>query len=210
MRQHSIVKGVKRGGGAGSAQGGWVREAMRRVLQNATGVTYVQSGSVDSAECMQRSKFCLVPAGDTPSSSRLSAAMLAGCVPVIVSNDYELPFEGGLDYTRFAVIVPESLAVQPGYLVGALRGMEEEAWERLWRGTTQAARHFEYASPARTGGPEDMIWQAIARALSGEEKGVSYRKRRQEAMLQQLKRANVTEARPDAPPWHKSYWGPYF
>lgn len=47
-----------------------------------------------------RSLFCLCPAGDTPSSARLFDAIVSGCIPVIVSDELEFPFEGILDYKK--------------------------------------------------------------------------------------------------------------
>ena len=47
-----------------------------------------------------RSIFCLSPAGDTPSSARLFDAIVSGCIPVIVSDELELPFEGIIDYRK--------------------------------------------------------------------------------------------------------------
>ena len=47
-----------------------------------------------------RSIFCLSPAGDTPSSARLFDAIASGCIPVIISDELELPFEGILDYRK--------------------------------------------------------------------------------------------------------------
>ena len=47
-----------------------------------------------------RSVFCLSPAGDTPSSARLFDAIVSGCIPVVVSDELELPFEGILDYQQ--------------------------------------------------------------------------------------------------------------
>lgn len=50
-----------------------------------------------------RSIFCLNPAGDTPSSARLFDAIVSGCIPVIVSDELELPFEGILDYRKVCI-----------------------------------------------------------------------------------------------------------
>ncbi|KAL1495404.1 hypothetical protein AB1Y20_016772 [Prymnesium parvum] len=38
---------------------------------------------------MANADFCLVPKGDTPTSSRLYSALACGCVPLIVSNDFK-------------------------------------------------------------------------------------------------------------------------
>ncbi|PWA98819.1 Exostosin-like protein [Artemisia annua] len=42
-------------------------------------------------------------AGDTPSSNRLFNAIVNHCVPVIVSDHIELPFESELDYSKIAL-----------------------------------------------------------------------------------------------------------
>ncbi|KAL5208044.1 hypothetical protein ABZP36_032479 [Zizania latifolia] len=49
---------------------------------------------------MRGSLFCLSPAGDTPSSARLFDAIVSSCIPVIISDELELPFEGILDYRK--------------------------------------------------------------------------------------------------------------
>lgn len=50
-----------------------------------------------------KSKLCLVPEGDTPSSPRLFDAIVAGCVPVVLSNNIDLPFNELLDWTKFSL-----------------------------------------------------------------------------------------------------------
>lgn len=64
----------------------------------------VQNKTVDT---MLKSKFCLVPEGDTPSSRRLFEALAAGCIPVmfgqldeIMSN---LPFLNAIDWASIAI-----------------------------------------------------------------------------------------------------------
>lgn len=55
-------------------------------------------GKAAAQDGMRKSLFCLSPAGDTPSSARLFDAIVSGCIPVIISDELELPFEGILDY----------------------------------------------------------------------------------------------------------------
>lgn len=50
-----------------------------------------------------KSRFCLVPEGDTPSSPRLFDAIAAGCVPVIFSDNIVLPFDNLLDWRKFTM-----------------------------------------------------------------------------------------------------------
>ena len=60
---------------------------------------------------MLRSKFCLVPEGDVSTSMRLYEAIVARCVPVIISDCMDVPFEGVEpvgEYSNFAVKMPKS------------------------------------------------------------------------------------------------------
>ncbi|KAI3762335.1 hypothetical protein L1987_52763 [Smallanthus sonchifolius] len=99
--------------------GGKIRSKLGSELGNADDVI-IEEGSAGEAgkmaaqSGMRKSVFCLSPAGDTPSSARLFDAIVSGCIPVIVSDELELPFEGILDYRKIALFVSSSDAVQPG------------------------------------------------------------------------------------------------
>jgi hypothetical protein len=57
---------------------------------------------------MQNSEFCLMMRGDTASSKRLFSAISSGCIPVIISDWIQLPFEALIDYSRFSLRFPEN------------------------------------------------------------------------------------------------------
>lgn len=73
---------------------------------------------------MHTSKFCLNPAGDTPSACRLFDSIVSLCVPVIVSDSIELPFEDVIDYRKFSIFVEANAALEPGFLLKMLRKIE--------------------------------------------------------------------------------------
>lgn len=75
---------------------------------------------------MHTSKFCLNPAGDTPSACRLFDSIVSLCVPVIVSDSIELPFEDVIDYRKIAIFVESNAALKPEFLVSMLRGITTE------------------------------------------------------------------------------------
>lgn len=75
---------------------------------------------------MHTSKFCLNPAGDTPSACRLFDSVVSLCVPVIVSDSIELPFEDVIDYSKIAVFFDSVSAVKPGFLVSKLRRISKQ------------------------------------------------------------------------------------
>ena len=53
------------------------------------------------------SKFCFAPRGDSPSSSQVYNAMAGGCVPIIISDDFILPFGNEFPYDRVSVRLRE-------------------------------------------------------------------------------------------------------
>lgn len=57
---------------------------------------------------MEQSRYCLHVRGTRVMSPRLIELMLFGCVPVIVSDAYELPLAWFLDWSKFSIRVPES------------------------------------------------------------------------------------------------------
>ncbi|XP_056858930.1 probable arabinosyltransferase ARAD1 isoform X2 [Raphanus sativus] len=124
-----------------------------------------EGGKLAAQEGMRRSLFCLCPAGDTPSSARLFDAIVSGCIPVIVSDELELPFEGILDYKKVAVIVSSSDAIQPGWLINHLRSLTPSRVKKFQNSLAQYSRHFLYSSPAQPLGPEDLTWRMIAGKL---------------------------------------------
>ncbi|CAL1402541.1 unnamed protein product [Linum trigynum] len=77
---------------------------------------------------MRTSKFCLHPAGDTPSSCRLFDAIVSHCVPVVVSDKIELPYEDEIDYSRYSLFFSDKEAVHPGFLVEKLQKLPKEKW----------------------------------------------------------------------------------
>ncbi|KAG0469566.1 hypothetical protein HPP92_016266 [Vanilla planifolia] len=151
--------------------GGMIRQELYQLLKDEKDIHFAY-GTVDgngikrTSKGMASSKFCLNIAGDTPSSNRLFDAIVSHCVPVIISDDIELPFEDVLDYSKFAMFVQSSNAVKEGFLVNLLRGIKATEWTQMWRRLKEVAHHFEYQYPSKQGDAVDMIWEAVARKSS--------------------------------------------
>ncbi|XP_022718578.1 probable arabinosyltransferase ARAD1 isoform X1 [Durio zibethinus] len=150
--------------------GGKIRAKLVAELTGAKDVvieegTAGEGGKAAAQKGMRRSIFCLSPAGDTPSSARLFDAIVSGCIPVIISDELELPFEGILDYRRIAIFVSSSDAVQPGWLLRFLKGISSTQIREMRMNLVKYSRHFVYSSPAQPLGPEDLVWRMIAGKL---------------------------------------------
>ena len=59
---------------------------------------------------MPSSIFCLAPLGYAVWNFRLYESIICGCIPVILADNVELPFEKDLDYRTFSVKVLETQA----------------------------------------------------------------------------------------------------
>jgi hypothetical protein len=122
-------------------------------------------GASKASQGMHSSKFCLNIAGDTPSSNRLFDTIVSHCVPVIISDNIELPYEDVLDYSKFSIFVRSSDAVKKGYLMGLIRGVSKEKWTSMWKRLKEVDKHYEYQYPSKKDDAVQMIWQALARKV---------------------------------------------
>jgi len=62
---------------------------------------------MDYPERKGDSHFCLVPAGTSPWTNHLYESFYAGCIPVILSDEYEVAFADELDWPSFSIKWPE-------------------------------------------------------------------------------------------------------
>ncbi len=61
---------------------------------------------------MHVSTFCPCPAGDSPSARRMNDAVVAGCIPVVLSADYVWPLSNELDPTSSSGIDPSTFSIR--------------------------------------------------------------------------------------------------
>ncbi|KAF5731655.1 Exostosin family protein isoform 1 [Tripterygium wilfordii] len=151
---------------------GKIRAKLAKALSGYDDIHYEHStASVEtvnmSRQGMRSSKFCLHPAGDTPSSCRLFDAIASHCIPVIVSDHIELPFEDEIDYTQFSIFFSVKEAVEPGYMVDQLRRFPKKRWVEMWRQLKSISHHYEFQYPPRKEDGVNMIWRQVKRKLPG-------------------------------------------
>ncbi|CAI7882518.1 unnamed protein product [Closterium sp. NIES-54] len=184
--------------------GGIIRQQVQRELQGQAGVEFRvgraenSSMTAQASTAMRQAKYCLVPRGDTSSSCRLFDAILSGCIPVIISDALDPPFEDAIDYSAFSLLLPAALAVRPGYILGVLHTQTEAVWRQQWVAMRKVAHHFIYSFPPRPSGAEDMVWRAVARRVRGEF-SPRYRNRRGRILLAQLAQAGLNASHLEQP-----------
>ncbi|OAY34341.1 probable arabinosyltransferase ARAD1 [Manihot esculenta] len=149
---------------------GRVRAKLEKILASYDDVHFERSTPTTqtikvSTQGMRSSKFCLHPAGDTPSSCRLFDAIVSHCVPVIVSDQIELPYEDEIDYSQFSIFFSVNEAIQPGFIINQLRQFPKDRWIKMWRQLKNISHHFEFQYPPKKEDAIDMLWRQVKHKL---------------------------------------------
>ncbi|KAF8398075.1 hypothetical protein HHK36_017002 [Tetracentron sinense] len=151
--------------------GGFIRQELFYLLKEEKDVHFTfgsvhGDGIKQASKGMHSSKFCLNIAGDTPSSNRLFDAIASHCVPVIISDEIELPYEDVLDYSEFCIFVRTSDALKDKFLIRLIRSIGKEEWTRMWERLKEIEHFFEFQYPSQEDDAVQMIWQAVAHKVS--------------------------------------------
>lgn len=149
---------------------GIVRKKLSKLLKGSSEVHFEEGvasgeGIKASTQGMRSSKFCLHPAGDTPSSCRLFDAIVNHCVPVVVSDRIELPFEDEIDYSEFSVFFSVKEALIPDFMVSHLRQIPKDRWVEMWRRLKDISHHYEFQNPTKKDDAVNMLWRQVRHKL---------------------------------------------
>ncbi|KAG7943077.1 hypothetical protein I3843_15G021200 [Carya illinoinensis] len=86
-------------------------------------------GRIEYFEHLRNAKFCLAPRGESSWSLRYYESYFVECIPVILSDQIELPFQNAIDYTQISIKWP-STQIGP-QLLDYLESIPDEHIEKM-------------------------------------------------------------------------------
>ncbi|XP_058226330.1 probable glycosyltransferase At5g03795 [Rhododendron vialii] len=133
---------------AGREQNARVREKLIALWgKDASMDIFSNNRSFPYEEGFRRSKYCLSVKGYEVNTARVSDAIHFGCIPVIISDYYDLPFTNVLDWRKFSIIINEE---DVGILKKILLSISEETYLTMYNNLFLVRRHFSWHAPPRS------------------------------------------------------------
>jgi hypothetical protein len=102
----------------------------------------------DYATLLGDARFCLhLPGSEAAWSGRIAHVVAAGCVPVVIVDNLQLPLDSLVDWRAFSLRISETEASVPGQLASTLRGVTEARWRLLRSRLLHAWQALTYVQP---------------------------------------------------------------
>ncbi|KAL3835765.1 hypothetical protein ACJIZ3_010501 [Penstemon smallii] len=127
---------------AGRVQNSPMRKEILRLWGNDTSFSMFSGhSSFPYEEGFKRSKYCLHIKGYDVNTARISDAIHYGCIPVVISNYYDLPFANILDWSKFSIVVHQS---DIALLKHILISVTEQMYQSLYQNLYTVRKHFSW------------------------------------------------------------------
>ncbi|XP_078182191.1 putative glycosyltransferase At5g03795 [Carex rostrata] len=127
-----------------------IRVILARVWENDTELSISNNrinratGPLVYQRRFYNTKFCICPGGSQVNSARIMDSIHYGCIPVILSDYYDLPFNDILDWSKFSLILKERDVYQ---LKDILKSVSHDQFVALHNNLVEVQKHFEWHSP---------------------------------------------------------------
>mmetsp|Transcript_26210 Transcript_26210/g.49800 ORF Transcript_26210/g.49800 Transcript_26210/m.49800 type:complete len:577 (-) Transcript_26210:333-2063(-) len=149
-------------GGASYSRG--IRIKMQAALEDKPDVVFKEQEPSCNKQCyrdtMRRSLFCLCPRGWSPWTLRAYQAMMSGCIPVVLADEIEFPYESVLDWRALTVKIAE-VDAEKTYAI--LKAIPEDAVKRKQEAIARVWRMVTWQTPTAPGDAFHAVLRELGR-----------------------------------------------
>ncbi|KAK3035785.1 hypothetical protein RJ639_034601, partial [Escallonia herrerae] len=124
---------------AGRIQNARVRQELLALWGNDSSMD--MNPSFPYEQGFRRSKYCLHVKGYEVNTARISDAIHYGCVPVLISNYYDLPLANVLDWSKFSITIHEADIV---FLKRILLAVPGPTYSSMYQNLEIVRKHFAW------------------------------------------------------------------
>lgn len=129
-----------------------LRIVLEKLLKKEKDIIFAEQTPDCNRKCykrmMRRSTFCLCPRGWSPWTLRAYQAMMVGCIPVVMADEIEFPYENRLDWKKLSVKIAEK---DVNKTLEILRGIPEDVIEDKRREIDKVWRMVAWQKPSKPG-----------------------------------------------------------
>ena len=141
-----------------------LRIRMHEQLKGQEGVIFDEPVKDCDKDCymqsMARSIFCLCPRGWSPWTLRAYQAMMTGCIPVLIADEIELPYEDSIDWSTLTVKIAEKDADRT---LEILRGIPADALDAKRASIDEHWRKVAWQTPSTPGDAFHSVMAELGR-----------------------------------------------
>mmetsp|Transcript_36753 Transcript_36753/g.87321 ORF Transcript_36753/g.87321 Transcript_36753/m.87321 type:complete len:263 (+) Transcript_36753:866-1654(+) len=141
-----------------------LRIVMEQNLRGQKDVIFTSQSARCDRNCyfedMRKSLFCLCPRGWSPWTLRAYQGMMVGCIPVVIADEIEFPYENTIDWTQLSVKIAEK---DVNRTMEILRGIPEEQIRRKQDAIAKVWKTVTYPVPSEAGDAFHMIMEELGR-----------------------------------------------
>lgn len=132
---------------AGRVQNSRIRKEILSLWANDTSFSiFSRHPSFPYEEGFRRSKYCLHVKGYEVNTARVSDSIHYGCIPVLISNHYDLPFANVLDWSKFSIIVSQGDIGLLKYILTSV--VSQQMYMNLYKNLRVVRNHFRWHTDA--------------------------------------------------------------
>lgn len=144
-----------------------LRIILERLMKSEKDIVFAEQTPDCNRKCykrmMRRSTFCLCPRGWSPWTLRAYQAMMVGCIPVVMADEIEFPYENSLDWKKLTVKIAEK---DVNNTLSILRGIPQATIEEKRREIEKVWRMVAWQKPSKPGD----AFHSVMRELEGKKR----------------------------------------